>query len=824
MAVDSNICRKHATGFANPVSPALVCLVFILLVISGFCGSAEAFTFQELAAFTNTPAAAANPANPAGGLIQGTDGNFYGTSFAGGNYGLGTVFVMSPSGYVTVLVSFNGANGANPRGSMVTDGAGNFYGVTYGGGQSNAGTVFKITMTGNLAVLHDFYADPGQNPYAGLLRGSDGNFYGTTESYGMVFRITPSGVFSNLSTGFGLNGESLNSVLVQGTDGNLYGVAGLKGFSAQGGVLFKVFTNGTGASITAQFTGSNGDKPFGGLAAWGSGSFVGTTVAGGAYGMGTLFFVTNTGAGYSPSISFNGTNGAYPYSPLLAIGGTNICGGTATGGAYGQGVVFSYNFNKGTFTTTSLAGTNGSGVYGQMVLGKDGYIYGTTRFGGTYGWGTAFKMDTAGNLTSLTSFPPPPVQQPSYAGVIQGADGNFYGVTTPTVAGGSDTIFQLTPGGAISTFAPTANFPGVISDSPLIVAGDGNFYGTTFNGGDYYAGSVIQLTPGGILTTRFSFRNVYGANPFAGLIQGNDGLLYGTTVNGGAGYGTVFSFDTNGVAGTLNMSAGFRGTNGANPYAPLVQGGDGGFYGTTCAGGASNLGTVFRVTPDGVISSLYSFSGADGANPMGGLVQDASGFLYGTTANGGLTNGSSNSAGCGTVFQISTNGALNTLVYFNGTNGANPRAGLLAGPDGNYYGTTLAGGAGNAGTVFSVSSGGALTTIYSFSGADGSGPVAGLFFGNDGALYGQTTTGGPAGGGNIFRIVQPALLQLNLAGGLIQVAWPAFDAEFQLESSGDLSDPNGWMPVLDLPSTNGAQVMVLEPPPTGSVFYRLIKP
>jgi uncharacterized repeat protein (TIGR03803 family) len=823
MAVGSDICRKHASRLAGPVSLASVCLCFILLVISGFGSSAGAFTFQEIASFTNVPVGPAAPANPAGGLIQGTDGNFYGTSFAGGNFGLGTVFQMTPAGVVMVLTSFNGTNGANPRGTMVTDNAGNFYGVTYGGGQANAGTVFKISMSGNLTVLHDFYADPGQNPYAGLFASTDGNFYGTTESYGMVFKITPSGVFSNLSTCFGLNGESLNSVLVQGPDGYLYGAAGLKAFSAQGGMIFKLSTNGGMATIVSQFTGTNGDKPFGGLTAWPSGGlFAGEVVSGGSYEMGATIGGTNNGTQFSKTFDFTGINGAYPYAPVAPDVFGNLDGGTAAGGTYGQGAIYQLNACGLLLVLASLDGTNGSGVYGQLAQGMDGYIYGTTRFGGGYGHGTVFKMDISGDLSLLTSFPPPFVAQPDFAGIIQGSNGNFYGLSTQAGPGGSAGIFQLAPGGVLSTFASFTNSPGAAFDSSLLAANDGNFYVTTLNGGTYNDGAVIQIAPDGSSTTIFSFNNTDGANPFAGVIQGTDDLLYGTTVNGGSGYGTVFSLGTD---GTLNMSADFLGTNGANPYAPLIQGQDGSFYGTTYAGGASNLGTVFSVASDGTLSNLYSFSGVDGANPSGGLVQGGDGFLYGTTANGGLTNGSSNSAGYGTVFQISTNGStFNTLVYFNGTNGANPHGSLIAGPDGNFYGTTLAGGASNAGTVFSVTGGGVLTTIYSFSGTDGSGPYAGLFFGSDGALYGETMTGGSAGGGNIFRIAQPAMLQLNMAAGLIQVAWPAFDAEFQLESSSNLSDPNGWSPVTDTPGTNGNQVMVLEPAPTNSIFYRLIKP
>jgi uncharacterized repeat protein (TIGR03803 family) len=826
MVVSSEIDRKHVLGSRLAAPWTIFCLAFIFLVISGFRAAAQTFTFQQVAAFTNAPPGSANPANPAGGLVQDAAGGLYGTSFAGGNYGLGSVFAMDTSGDMAVLASFNGSNGANPRGTMLIDSSLNLYGVTYGGGRSNAGTIFKITNVGfpNVTVLHDFYADPGQNPYAGLMRGADGNFYGTTESYSTVFRITPSGVFSNLTTSFGMNGQTLDSLLAQGSGvygGNLYGVAGLKGFSAQGGAVLSVVTNGTQAGTFAAFGGSSGDKPFSGLVPWGSNSYVGTAAAGGAYGMGTLFFVTNAGATLSPGISFNGTNGAYPYAPPLVVG-SNIYGGTAAGGAYGQGVLFKYNVKNGTLATTSLAGTNGSGVYGQMILGKDGYIYGTTRFGGAYARGTVFRMDTNGNLTTISSFGPPAVLQQLYSGVIQAADGNYYGVTIPTSANGFSTIYQLAPGGALSTFATVINYYNGVSDSAVMQANDGNFYATAYSGGDNNQGAVIRITPAGSASIIFSFNGSDGANPFAGLIQGSDGLLYGTTVNGGPVLGTVFGMTTNGV---LQTGADFGGTRGANPYAPLIQGQDGAFYGTAYAGGTNNLGTVFRFTSDGLLTGLYSFSGPDGANPRGGLIQGADGFLYGTTTYGGITNGSSNSAGFGTVFQISTNGgAINTLAYFNGTNGANPVSSLILGPDGNFYGTTPAGGADNDGTVFSVGSGGVLTTIYSFSGADGAAPYAGLFFGSDGALYGVTTAGGSDGDGNIFRIAQPVVLQISAGGGLVQIAWPAFDSEFQLESSGDLSDPNGWSPVLDAQATNNGQVIVLQAAPTNNAFYRLVKP
>ncbi len=137
--------------------------------------------------------------------------------------------------------------------------------------------------------------------------------------------------------------------------------------------------------------------------------------------------------------------------------------------------------------------------------------------------------------------------------------------------------------------------------------------------------------------------------------------------------------------------------NGASPNG-LVQGGDGDFYGTTQSGGAYNAGTVFKISASGALTTLYSFNGGnDGANPYAGLVQGSDGYFYGTTEGGGTE-------GCGTVFQISTNGVLTTLHSFIGGNdGAAPQAGLVQGSDGYFYGTTGFEGWGISGTVFKIS-------------------------------------------------------------------------------------------------------------------------
>jgi uncharacterized repeat protein (TIGR03803 family) len=244
----------------------------------------------------------------------------------------------------------------------------------------------------------------------------------------------------------------------------------------------------------------------------------------------------------------------------------------------------------------------------------------------------------------------------------------------------------------------------------------------------------------------FTTSNQGGSNPQAALVQGSDGNFYGTSSGNGSGNnGTVYKVTPAGVLTTL---VSFTGANGANPCAGLVQGSDGNFYGTTEMGGSANEGTVFAMTPAGALTTLVSFTGANGANPYSGLVRGSDGNFYSTTESGG-------SAGDGTVFKITPAGALTTLVSFTGANGANPCAGLVQGSDGNFYGTTYAGGSNNEGTIFWMTPAGILAPLVSFSGANGANPFAGLVQSGAGNFYGTTSGGGNSGHGVIFQWVVP---------------------------------------------------------------------
>lgn len=176
------------------------------------------------------------------------------------------------------------------------------------------------------------------------------------------------------------------------------------------------------------------------------------------------------------------------------------------------------------------------------------------------------------------------------------------------------------------------------------------------------------------------------------------------------------------------------------PLGNMVQGGDGGFYGTTYAGGSSGAGTVFKVATNGALTTLASFAGTNGNSPSG-LTLGTDGNFYGTTSQGGI-------GGVGTVFKVTANGALTMLVSFvssSDTNGAYPSGGLTLGNDGNFYGTTSQGGSSGGGTVFKVTTNGSLTTLVSFNGTNGASPRAAVTLGGDGSLYGTTESGGSGG-------------------------------------------------------------------------------
>ncbi len=317
--------------------------------------------------------------------------------------------------------------------------------------------------------------------------------------------------------------------------------------------------------------------------------------------------------------------------------------------------------------------------------------------------------------------------------------------TTPSAQAQAYNVLHSFTGGA----------GGATPHAGLVVDASGNLYGTTTAGGASNLGTVFKLDTTGKETVLYSFvGGADGATPNAGLVLDPSGNLCGTTTAGGAsGLGTVFKLDITGAETFLYSFTG--GTDGATPRAGLVLDPSGILYGTTAAGGASNSGAVFKLDTTGTETVLYTFTGgADGGTPQAGLVLDAAGNLYGTTVSGGSKAGLCvYGGGCGVVFKLDTSNTETVLYTFNDAPAANsPEAGLAQDRSGNFYGTTVFGGSSDEGVVFKLDTTGTETVVYSFgSGGSGSEPKAGLLLDPSGNLYGTTSTGA-SGFGTVFEL------------------------------------------------------------------------
>lgn len=366
----------------------------------------------------------------------------------------------------------------------------------------------------------------------------------------------------------------------------------------------------------------------------------------------------------------------------------------------------------------------------------------------------------------------------------------------------------------LHTFAASS---GLSPTGGVAQGSNGNFFGMSSD-------AFFETTAGGTVTVLHHICQTTcadGANAIGGLILGADGDFYGVTEAGGAikgldtNYGTAFRLTSNGVLTTL---ATFDApVTGANPVAALISGANGDFYGTTRQDGTTSKGgqgggTVFKLSPSGALTTLYTFCSEgpgyspgylqgiyncwDGVRPESAVVQAGNGNIYGTTLAGG-TGGLSGPCeyapylGCGTIFELSPSGKLTTLHNFQGgTDGAYPN-GVIQGSDGNLYGTT------GTGTVFKVTTAGVFTTLYAFDETPPSlsipTPGATLVEGSDGKFYGTTIEGTTFDSGTIFSITSNGELRtlhrfgsagdlgVNPVGNLIQ----GTDGTFYGTTTGD---------------------------------------
>ncbi len=629
------------------------------------------------------------------------------------------------------------------------------WGLTSNGGPEGAGTAFSIGSTGADFTVHKAFANATTIPYGSLVLGRDGNFYGMTRNggrydKGTVFKAGPTGKITVIRSLNDADGIYPFGTLVQGRDGDFYGMTQMGGNGY--GTIFKISPTGT-FTLLKSFNYTDGAHPGYSLVEGHDGNFYGMTFMGGSTGSGTIFKISPTGThtvlkdfvyiGGGPWISVLDSDGAYPYGGLVQGRDGDFYGMTSAGGTSDQGTVFKISAT-GTYTLLkSFDYFDGwYPAYSSLVEGRDGNFYGMTQMGGSNHSGTIFKITPAGTHTVLKHLDENDGIHP-YGSLVQGPDGDFYGLTQLGGTNFGGTVFKIN---ATGTFAVVKrfNYPEVASAfNNLVLGPGGDFYGMTQVGEFFNApGSIFKVSPSGAFTLLDSRDHATGASPAGSLVQARDGNFYGMTERGGRNdQGTIFKISPEGTHTVLKS---FDYPDGGFPTGDLVEGSDGNFYGMNKAGITYN-GTVFRISPAGAYTELRQFSNADGTYPGGSLVQGRDGNFYGMTAGGG-------SNYKGTIFKISPSGTFTVLKNLDYPDGAAPRGSLVQGRDGDFYGITGYGGDYGYGTIFKISPAGTFTVLKHLDYSDGGIPQGSLVEGSDGDFYGTTSAYSDAGRGTIFKI------------------------------------------------------------------------
>ena len=804
--VVSNVSSANTGVYTVQVGNSLGAVLSTGAVLSVIPVTAPGVVMSTLSSFPGNNA----PAYPYSPLVQGTDHNFYGTSFEGGVDGAGAVFKMTTNGTVTILHSFDFTDGGLPYGGLVQAKNGYLVGDSLFGGDYGDGTLFEISTGGIFRDLAGFNGENGELPVSGVTLGADGNFYGTTESGGdygdgTVFRMTALGTLTSLVSFNGLDGGFPSPVLAQGSDGNFYGTTEDGGTNAGEGTIFKMTPGGTLTTLYTFSGGNDGAIPIAGLAQAGNGSFYGVAYLGGADGYGTVFEISPAGVFTLLYTFTGGIDGGNPWGGLCLANDGNLYGVTLDGGTYGAGTVFQIAPSGSLTTLVQFDNYNGANPSAALIQGSDGFLYGTTQNGGSLGNGTIFRFSINGPLqitgqpsdqpvylggtavfTVATSGSSPVSYQWQQDGVNLTDGGNISGSSTATlritnVSLADAALYSVVVSNAFNVLTSEDGVLEVVYSPPAIltqpasrtcVAGTTATFSVTAQGDQplsyQWQENGVNLTDGGTVSGSSS-----STLALAQLTQSSDGAYSVIVSNAFFGVSsanallTVVPNTTPSVtmASLRNLTGG---GDGAFPYGGLVQGKDGYLYGMTEGGGSAFSGTIFRMTLAGGFVSYYSFDGITGGNPYDRLVQGNNGIFYGTASLGG-------DDGYGAVFQTTFSAPFTAFYSFTGgVDGAEPQNGLIQGSDGNFYGASDQGGTYSAGSIYRLTSKGVFSNLYEFSGSDDGGyPFADLVQGRDGKLYGTTESGGDNYYGTVFSLDTKGTLTTLVSFNFTNGAYPA---------------------------------------------------
>jgi len=589
----------------------------------------------------------------AGYLMQASNGLIYGLIQNGGPNQEGQLFSYDhETGDFEYLAEFDAlTTGSTPLGVLTEAPDGKLYGVASEGGVCNYGTIFSYDIeSGSLMQERCFDWSDGADPVDGMILASNGLLYGMTNAGGgsgdgVIYSFEPgTGIYTLLHEfNTAAHGGKPYGRLYQASDGDLYGMASTGGLNGDG-ILFKYDPDIDLFVLRISFDGIDGASPNGNLVEY-EGFLYGMTTEGGANNEGTLFRYDKIANQITRLADFYGDDyGRYPYGSLTLYQDGMLYGQTFSGGQNDMGVMFKYNTNNLTYLKCFDFGQSAEGAMNvsSLLLGNDGWAYGTTWDGGQYNGGTIYRINPADRqFENLYDFDIYTYGGNPTSGLIQAADGYFYGTTPYGGTVGAGILYRFDVNNKIVTVLEDLITPseGSRPSGPPVQASNGYLYGLTSQGGAMGDGALYRFNLSNSTYTKLAnFQDAAsGSRPEGSLVEAANGKLYALANEGGQfGYGTLFEYDPAG--GTFFAVAQFDGLNkGAGPVGTLLEYEDNMLYGVCIEGGVFDEGTMFVYDASAnTCTKVHDFNSVvDGYAPLGSLMKASNGRIYGTTNRGG---------------------------------------------------------------------------------------------------------------------------------------------------------------------------------------------
>ncbi|MEM1219565.1 MAG: choice-of-anchor tandem repeat GloVer-containing protein, partial [Bacteroidota bacterium] len=697
-----------------------------------------------------------------------SQGEYWGVTRGGGVGGAGSVYKIDEDATnPTIVHSFAyEVPGADPEEAKLVELNGLLYGTTESGGFDGQGTLYSYDPSTGTATSLVFFEESvnGAQPISAVLT-RNGKIYGLTagggpnDGAGTIFEYDPVAdtiVVITVFDGDEFTGEECQ--ITFGADGTLYVVSEEGGFEGDG-VFFEVDIPTGQLLILHEFDDSapeEGRRPNGELVELSPGVFYGTAQRGGANGDGVLYkFDTNTGT-YTKLIDFsNSTTGEFSYSGLILASNQKMYGTTERGGG-GQGTIFEFDPVSETISVLHVfTGADGENSLSGLLETNPGILYGMTESGGANDDGTLFEYDlNTSTFTKKVDFEQGTVGFRPNGEFFQASDGKLY-ATLSSGAISSGTVFAYTPGDTniqiVIEFETTLS--GAEPTDQLCLAQNGKVYGFTTDGGAEDRGVLFEIDPGtGQYTVLYDFVDLADGRTLEGPLVTIGNTIYGVASNGGSAlsFGTLFSYDLD--TGIFTVEHEFEDATGRNPGAGLIVTSQGTLVGTALNGSAVT-GNIFEFDPTtGTYAVLFEFDiTVTGSFVKAPLLEYEPGVFYGT-----LTNFNFNTDGG--VFKYDRNTDTYTFIHeFTGgtLDGEDPETPLLLAQDGLIYGTTNGGGIDDDGVLFSIDP---ATDTYSvvldfLEDPEPNQPSGGaLIQAPNGKIYGSTPDAGPGSDGILYEI------------------------------------------------------------------------